>query len=152
MSNVTELRPERVLVELGGRERELKFDLNAYAELEKKFGSVEIAMKTLEKGNMASIKTIVWAALIHEEANLDEDGELIGYKITPFKVGSWIDTGNLPEVSAKLSSALGGSLPAKEALKQAIDVSGTDVSFLTESKIAVITYTAEEKAEMEKNA
>lgn len=121
------IHDEDVTMELGGRKRVLQFDMNAYGELEKRYGSVEDAMKALEVGGMKDMKIILWAALIHEEAVIDEDtGEAVSYNITPYQVGSWFKTPMLiKEASEKLVKALGFSGPDIEndpALKAQIAV------------------------------
>lgn len=127
MANLKEVRPGKVFVDLGEKRRELKFDLNAFAELETKFGTVEKAMQQMQSGSMKSIRTIVWVGLIHEEAVLDETGEPIKYNISEHQVGSWLTPSNLEAISGKLALAIGGSLPtqtkeiiAKEDKKLAI--------------------------------
>ena len=146
--------------ELGGRKRRLQFDLNAFAELENRFGSVNEAMKALQTGGMKSIRFILWAALIHDEAVLDEAGEPVSYKITPFQVGGWITPQMLPELSQKLTEAMGVSLPdikdvpgAKEMLeKLGVDVGadGQPIRIAPNGlPVATIVPTEEEKAQME---
>jgi len=106
------LQVEDLPFELGGRKRRLQFDLNSFAELETRFGSVNTAMKELQTGGMKSVRFILWAALIHDEAILDDVGEPIGYNITPYQVGGWINPQMLPILSQKLTEAMGVSLPA----------------------------------------
>jgi hypothetical protein len=97
---------------IGGKERHLKFDLNAYAELEERFGSMDGAMKALSTGSMKSLRTILWAGLIHEEAVIDENtGEPIKYNITPYQVGSWVSAENLPIITNKLNESMSKSMP-----------------------------------------
>lgn len=140
---------------LGGRKRTLQFDLNAFAELEVRFGSVNEAMKALKNGGMKGIRSILWAALIHDEAILDENtGEPISYKITPFEVGSWIKPQMLPELSEKLTEAMGVNLPAmkdspeiQKALSDAGITLGEDGL-----PVATVIYSEEEKQQMELEA
>ena len=74
MSNVKTIRTfQPVTMELGGRERVIRFDMNAYAELENRFGSIEKAMDQLQQGKMVDIRMILWVGLIHEEAVIDEE-------------------------------------------------------------------------------
>lgn len=115
MSKVKAIREsfnEEVKINLGGKERTLKFDLNAFAELENRFGSVQKAMEEMKSGGMKAIKIIVWAGLIHAEAVIDEEsGEPMKYNISPYQVGSWLMPGLLAEVSEKLSKAIMQSMP-----------------------------------------
>lgn len=97
--NLKEIRNPKVLVQLD-KERSLRFDLNAFAEIEEKFGDIDQAMNLVEAGNVKAIRFVVWAGLIHEDENLSEK-----------EVGRMIDAYNLPAVSVSLIQALTGSLP-----------------------------------------
>lgn len=117
MSTLKDVRNfEPVTAELGGKVRTIQFDMNAYAELENKFGSVEKAMDQLQLGRMTDIRTILWVGLIHEEAVIDEEsGEPIKYNITPYQVGSWIkNTKMLADMSVKLSEAMSQGMTEEE--------------------------------------
>lgn len=130
MSKVNEVKQniDLIQMELGGKLRTLQFDMNAFAELEARFGSVETAMEKLSEGKMADVRLILWVSLIHEEAILDEvSGEPKGYNITPYQVGSWIkNPAMLREASAKIGQIMTSSLP------QAEDVDDELVSKLAE--------------------
>ena len=122
MAGVSEIRKDSQLgvIELGGKKRELHFDLNAFAELEKRFGSINVAMDRLQDGRIGDLRVILWAALIHDQVlEFDEDtGEPTKYGITPYEVGKWVSLDNMKEVSDVLGEVLGGSLPEEE--KQAL--------------------------------
>lgn len=115
MSSLESVRKnKRVTIELGGRERVIQFDMNAFAELEKRYGSVKEAMDALSKGSIREVKICLWAGLIHEEAIFDEndDTDPIGYNITPYQVGSWINSPALmAEASKKLNEAISQDMP-----------------------------------------
>jgi len=153
MANLINIRPTRVTMMLGNKEREIKFDLNAFAELEKRFGTVENAMQKMQSGGMGSIKTILWVGLIHEEAVLDEEtGEPIRYNITPFQVGGWVTMANLAEVSSNLTKAMHSDLPdndVKDIQKELQLVAGTKEA--SGVQMATVVLTEEEKAAEEKN-
>lgn len=112
------------------KERTLQFDLNAFAELENRYGSVDNAMKQLQQGKISDIRTILWVALIHEEVELDEvTGEPIKYNITPYQVGSWIKGPEmLKEASMNIAKAFGFSMPdvdnIDDATKKALEEQG----------------------------
>lgn len=115
MANVNDIRVFGAsTMDLGGRERRLQFDMNAYAELENLYGSIDKAMEQLQKGSIKDIRTILWVGLIHEEAVLDEvTGEPIKYNITPYQVGGWIkNTAMLKLASEKLGEAMAEGMPA----------------------------------------
>lgn len=118
--SVKELRPDPIYFEAGGKRRTVKFDLNSFAELEKKYGSVEAAMKELQTGNMKAVRTILWAGLIHEEAILDEEGEPIGYNITPYQVGGWVLPRQMEKISKMIESAIAIALPPPDEEKVSV--------------------------------
>lgn len=96
----------------GGKERFIRFDLNAFAEMETKFGNMEEAQERLKAGSMKDIRTVLWLGLIWDEVILDElTGEPIRYTLSEYQVGSWLTTLNLEAVMAKLQDAISGSLP-----------------------------------------
>lgn len=96
----------------GGKERYIRFDLNAFAEMETKFGNMEEAQERLKGGSMKDIRTVLWLGLIWDEVVLDDvTGEPIRYTLSEYQVGSWLTTLNLEDVMAKLQNAISGSLP-----------------------------------------
>lgn len=107
------------LGEFGGRERYLKFDLNAFAEMETIYGDMKTAQKCLSSGKMKDVKNMLWLGLIHDEAIIDEDtGDVVSYKITRYQVGGWLDTDNMPVIMKKLQEAVGTSLPEDKKTKK----------------------------------
>lgn len=104
MSKLKEIRVRRVSVHLD-KKRNLKFDLNAFAELEELYGSVDGAMEALEKGSIKALRAVLWAGLIHEE--LDEGGVP---KITPQQVGSMVDISSLETLTDKINEAMQADL------------------------------------------
>lgn len=112
--------------DFGGKKRYIKFDLNAFAEMENLYGDMEVANKALSKGSMKDIRKILWLGLIWDEAVLDEvTGEPISYNITPFQIGSWLNTTNMKKVIGDLTAAINGALPKEEAAEQGKVVSMT---------------------------
>lgn len=113
-----DMRPDAgayLIGEFGGKKRYIKFDLNAFAEMERIYGDMDKANDALSKGSMSDIRKILWLGLLWDEAVLDETtGEPIRYNITPYEVGSWLNTTNMKKVIGDLTSAINGSLP-KEA-------------------------------------
>lgn len=120
-TNIEELRPDIVKFVGGGKTRTIQYDLNSFAELEKKYGSVEAAMQELQKGGMKAVRTILWAGLIHEEAILDEDGEPVAYNITPYQVGSWVKPSQMPEISKLIERAMEASMPTPDKPTEVAD-------------------------------
>lgn len=108
-------------IEIGGRTRTLVFDMNAFAELETRFGTISEAMEALASGQIKNIRTVLWAALIHDEVKEFDKatGEPVEYGITPFEVGSWVTSiAQLTEVAQLLGKAIGKNMPATEDLPQ----------------------------------
>lgn len=102
MSNVATVRNKGVSVDLD-KPRVLKFDLNSFAELEERYGSVDKAMEVLQSGTIKGIRTLLWCGLIHEDE-----------KLTERQVGGMIGIGDLAELSEKLTEAMTGALPIPE--------------------------------------
>lgn len=96
MSNLSEVKNKTVKITLNdGVEREVKFTLNALAELEDKFGSVQAAFEKLEKENsMKALRTILWAGFLHSDPTITEQ-----------TVGNLIDLAYMQELVASLNTA-----------------------------------------------
>lgn len=118
MSNVKDVRDTGpgVPIELGGETRYLRFDLNAFAELEELYGSIEDAMDALEKGSIKAIRAIIWAGLVHQ--HMDD----LGRPTLPVsQVGSWIELKDIPTLSGTLGKAFAEAMPSQEEMKAAGD-------------------------------
>lgn len=160
MANLKDVKPPRQTMILGGKERSLIFDLNAFAEVEKRYGTVQEGMKKLQEGKMKDVRAFLWMGLIHEEAVLDEDGEVVSYNITPYQVGGWIsDPDKLAEIGALLGAAMATSspdpknlAPAKGSKSKIKNTQGpVPVAAEGEFQVATVVLTEEEKAEEAKN-
>lgn len=111
MSNVALVKRKAIKITLNdGVEREVKFTLNALAELEDKFGSVDAAFEKLEKENsMKALRTILWAGFLHENPDLTEQ-----------QVGNLIDLAYMQDLMETLGNALEQDMPSEgEALPNA---------------------------------
>ena len=84
------------------KERTLKYDLNSFIELEELYGSIEGALKEMEKGTgqMKAVRAVLWAGLLHEDPSL-----------TVKSVGAMLSLRNLDAVSQTLSAAIEAALP-----------------------------------------
>ena len=102
MSNVADVKSKTVKITLNdGVERELKFTLNALAELEEIYGSVQAAFDKLEKENsMKALRSVLWAGLIWKEPDLTEH-----------EVGNLIDIAHMQELVDSLSETMETNLP-----------------------------------------
>ena len=101
MSNVREIKTRVKSITLSdGVERQIKFDLNAMAELEDKYGSVEAAFNALEKNSIKAIRSVLWAGLLHSDPTLTEQ-----------QVGSLIDLDSMGDIMEQLGESLTDSMP-----------------------------------------
>lgn len=99
----------------GGKDRYVRFDLNAFAEMEKIYGSMDAANEALSKGSMQDIRKILWLGCIHDEAVIDEiTGEPVKYNLSAYQVGQWLTPRNMKDVMKKLMDAINGSMPEDE--------------------------------------
>ena len=104
MSNVKDIKSKIVSITLtDGVERHLKFDLNAMAELEDRYGSVDAAFAELDKNSIKAVRFILWAGLIHEDPELTEK-----------QVGSLIDIPYLQSIMGTLNKAFDNDMPVAE--------------------------------------
>lgn len=85
-----------VAIEIGGKDRTLKFDLNALAEVEDKLklGGINDVIPLLERVSIRTVRCLLWAGLIHEDPDLTER-----------EVGSW--TIDVREVVPLLAQGIG---------------------------------------------
>lgn len=134
---------DNITMEIGGKERAFIFDMNAFAELEKRYGSVDLGISMLQSGQIGSVKKMLWLACIHDEVKeFDEDGEPISYNITPYDCGKWINFGMLAEVSEKLGKAMTIGMPEQQV---------AELIETVDPNAATIIYTEKELRENEKN-
>lgn len=101
MSNIKDVKAKSIPITLcDGVERELKFTLNALAELEDHYGTVDAAFKALDGGSFKAIRFVLWAGLVHADSALTEK-----------QVGALIDVQSMPEIIEQLGNALDNDLP-----------------------------------------
>lgn len=104
MANVKDVKSKDIKITLmDGVERTIKFDLNAMAELEDKYGSVDAAFEMLDKNSIKALRFILWAGLVHEDESLTEQ-----------KVGSLIDMRWMQEIMGTLSEAFESDMPTEQ--------------------------------------
>ncbi|WDU84207.1 hypothetical protein [Caloramator sp. Dgby_cultured_2] len=97
--SVNDIRVKMIPIQLD-KERHLKFDLNAFAELEELYGDFQTAMDAMSKGSIKAIRAMLWAGLIHEDE-----------KLTIKQVGSMIDMTNINEIVSAISKAISEAMP-----------------------------------------
>lgn len=101
MSNLYDVKPKAKTITLNdGVEREVRFTLNAMAELEDRYGSVNAAFEALEQNSVKAARFILWAGLMHSDENLTEK-----------QVGDLIDINYLQNIMDTMSDALGEDSP-----------------------------------------
>lgn len=101
MSNLTGARPRVKTITLNdGVEREIKFTLNAMAELEDRYGSVEAAFAALDQNSIKAVRCVLWAAMLDSDETLTEQ-----------QVGKLIDISNMRDIMEQLSEALSEDMP-----------------------------------------
>ena len=112
MAKTNNVKVKEVKLTLGGVERILRYDFNAFIALEEKFGTIDEALKALDNKNgglsLKSARTFIWAGLVHEDENLTE--------MEVGKMISGID--ELNELAEKMNEALNGSLPDAKDKKE----------------------------------
>ena len=106
MANVKDVKSKAVKITLtDGVERTIKFTLNAMAELEDRYGSVDEAFKQLDNNSIKAVRCILWAGLIHEDPDLTEQ-----------QVGNLIDIQYMQELMTSLGEAFDADMPEPEKL------------------------------------
>lgn len=107
-----------VTIELGGKERHLKYDLNAIAEIGERL-KITISFKNFVQDLMSqqipfsALRVILWAGLRHEDPDL-----------TPEQVGAWVDLDNVQQVTDRFFTLFGDRFSAKveQAVKQTTEM------------------------------
>lgn len=108
MANVKDVKSKAIKITLtDGVERTIKFTLNALAELEDRYGSVDEAFRQLDNNSIKAVRCILWAGLIHEDPDLTEQ-----------QVGNLIDIQYMQELMASLGEAFDADMPEPEKLPE----------------------------------
>ena len=111
MANVKDVKSKAVKITLtDGVERTIKFTLNAMAELEDRYGSVDEAFRHLDNNSIKAVRCILWAGLIHEDPDLTEQ-----------QVGNLIDIQYMQELMASLGDAFDADMPEAEKLPESTE-------------------------------
>lgn len=102
MANVKQIKRAPVTITLD-KERTLKYTLNAFAEMEERYGTVDAAIEAMESGSIKGIRFMLWAGLIDEDETLTEQ-----------QVGAMIELQDLPELAEKMNAVMTVDLPDPE--------------------------------------
>lgn len=87
-----DLQPQVTYIDLKGKRYEMNFDLNAMAELEDIFGSLQIAIAELKKKKLKAVRSFLYAVLKSSDQNLSE-----------FEVGRLIDMNNFTSIEKSIT-------------------------------------------------
>lgn len=105
MANLNDAKAKVAYITLrDGVKRELRFTLNAMAEMEDRYGSVDAAFTALENNSIKAVRFILWAGLLHDEEQ----------PLTEQQVGNLIDTMNMADVINSINEAMTNDMPPKE--------------------------------------
>jgi hypothetical protein len=85
------------------KERHLAFDLNAFCELEERFGTIQAAFDALQKGSVKTIRSMLYVGLLHEDESITEK-----------YVGSLVSISNIQEIAKKIAEAITANLPQEK--------------------------------------
>lgn len=112
MANLDQVKSKPVILTLSdGVERTVRFTLNAMAELEDKYGSIEAAFAALESNSIKAVRFILWTGLMHSDENLTE-----------MQVGNLIDMQYLNGLQDTLGTAFGNDLPSTGEIASSVEL------------------------------
>ena len=104
-----------ITLDLGGKTRRLRYDLNSVAEIGERLG-ITVRLDSLGEDLLGkdlplrSLRVLLWAGLVHEDPELTEEA-----------VGSWVDQDNFGEVTQSffgLFAAIGAAMLPPETLPE----------------------------------
>lgn len=110
------IREKKVYIELD-KKREIRFDLNAMAELEEIYGDLPSAMEALHKKmSVKAMRALLYAGLKHEDETL-----------TLQQVGSMVKMSDLSRITEKITEAFKADTPDMEDV-ESLTKSNSNVS------------------------
>ena len=80
----------------------IKFDFNAFIELEDVYGDISTAMEEIQTGKLKAVRALVYSAIKVEDP-----------KITLKRVGELLDLNKMEDVMEVINKALAYSMPEK---------------------------------------
>ena len=103
MAKLNDVKPKTAKITLSdGVEREMKFTLNAMAELEDRYGSIDAAFEALNNNSIKAVRLVLWAGLMHLDEGLTEQ-----------QVGKLIDIACLNRIMDDLNAAMEEDMPVE---------------------------------------
>ena len=109
MSDLAIIKDVKIPISINEEVKYINYDLNAFAELEEIYGTMEAMQEALNSGSIKAIRKFLWAGLIHENKDLTEE-----------EVGKWFNVINMPIVSKKINEALGLAIPMNKEPKKEV--------------------------------
>ncbi len=100
MSNVDKVRTKTVPVVIDGKPHSLRYDLNAFADIESQYDDIDKALVALGKGSPTAMRVVLWAGLRHENE-----------KLTIREVGVMFGMPEIDAISNEMTEAIESSLP-----------------------------------------
>ena len=111
MNDLSNIKTKKTPIKIAGEEKYLHYNLNAFAELEEIYGTIDAAMNELSKGSVKSIINILRAGLLHENE-----------KLTAKKVGEMFDLSEISYIGERINTAISQAMPeANENEEQGTD-------------------------------
>lgn len=98
-----DLQIQTTTIELKGRKYEMNFDLNAMAELEDIFGTLQIAIAELKKKKLKAVRSFLYAVLKSTDESLTE-----------FEVGKLIDMNNFTTIEKAITKLINNAFEEDE--------------------------------------
>jgi len=98
-----DLQVQTTKIELKGRTYEMNFDLNAMAELEDIFGTLQIAIAELKKKKLKAVRSFLYAVLKSTDETLTE-----------FEVGKLIDMNNFTSIEKAITKLINNAFEEDE--------------------------------------
>ena len=118
MKELEKVRPEKVTLEIHGKEREIKFGFSAWAKIEKEFGGLKHLDKLqeqIENEPFSVIPHLLFIGLV-DKSPFEKDGEMI--PITEENILDDYGMADMQLITEKFTKALYGSLPQEKDEKK----------------------------------
>lgn len=100
MSKVTEIRTKSVPVTIDDKVYNLRYNMNAFADIELEYGGINEAMSAMREGSVVAMRKILWWGLRHENESLTER-----------QAGALLDLAGMKMILDPLTDAIESSLP-----------------------------------------
>lgn len=104
MADAKDLKQKPKIIDLGdGVERECDFTLNAMAELEEKYGSVDACFTKLQENSFTAVRFVLWAMFGADDS-----------VITEKEIGKLLTVKNMGDVLGQMLEVFQEAMPAEE--------------------------------------